>query len=67
MRYYKKTDGEKLLLIGIGEGGEEITAEEYSRLLEEILNTPVEIPEVTEEQEISAEEALDIILGGDAL
>lgn len=53
MRYYKKTDGDKLLLIGIGDGGEEITAEEYSRLLEEIQNTPFEIP--TEETEQATE------------
>ena len=50
MRYYKKTDGDKLLLIGIGEGGEEITKEEYDALLEEIRRTPVEIPEVFEEE-----------------
>lgn len=64
MRYYKKTDGDKLLFIGIGLGGEEITKEEYDALREEIENTPFEMPEIAEE-EISAEEALEIILGGD--
>jgi len=49
MRYYKKTDGDKLLLIGIGNGGEEITHEEYDALLEEIKNTPVVLPEAGEE------------------
>lgn len=45
MRHYKVTDGDKLLFIGIGaEGGEEITVEEYNRLLEQIKNTPIEIP-----------------------
>ena len=67
MRYYKKADGDKLLFIGTGEGGEEITKEEYDVLLEEIKNTPFEMPEIPEgEQEIAAEEALEIILGGDA-
>lgn len=51
MRYYKIMDGEKLLLVGIGKGGEEISEEEYNALLEEIKNTPIELP-VTEEGEI---------------
>ena len=51
MRYYKKVNEEgKLLLIGIGEGGEEITKEEYDALLEEIKNTPFELPEFIEEE-----------------
>lgn len=50
LRYYKKTEGEKLLLIGIGEGGHEISREEYDALLEEIRNTPIEIP-ITEGEE----------------
>lgn len=53
MRHYKKADGDKLLLIGTGEGGEEITAEEYNRLLEEIRNTPFEMPEIIEEEQIT--------------
>ena len=44
-RYYKMIENEKLLLIGIGEGGEEITKEEYDVLLNDIRNTPVDIPE----------------------
>lgn len=66
MRYYKKTDDDKLLFIGIGLGGEEISREEYEALRTEISNTPFEIPENTDD-EISAEEALDIILGGGAV
>jgi hypothetical protein len=64
MRYYKKTDGDKLLLIGMGEGGEEITKDEYDVLLEEIRNTPFEMPEPPEDYEISSEEALNIITEG---
>lgn len=64
MRYYKVTKDGKLQLIGVGLGGEEITKEEYDALREEIENTPFEMPEIAEE-EISAEEALEIILGGD--
>ncbi|MBQ4067569.1 MAG: hypothetical protein IJD22_07995 [Clostridia bacterium] len=48
LRYYKKTEGEKLLLIGIGEGGDEISREEYDALLEEIRNTPIVLPEAEE-------------------
>ena len=36
IRYYKVTENGQLVLIGIGEGGEEITREEYDALLEEI-------------------------------
>lgn len=50
-RYYKVTENKKLLLIGTGEGGEEITKEEYDKLLEEIRNTPFEMPEFVEEEE----------------
>lgn len=49
MRHYKITEGEKLLLVGIGAGGEEISEEEYNTLLEEIKNTPIFLPEAGEE------------------
>ena len=55
-RYYKVTEGEKLLLIGIGEGGEEITQEEYNSLLEEIRNSFVIPEEETEDGESMREE-----------
>lgn len=98
MRYYAQynEDG-RLLAIGTGYGGVEITEEEYNALLAEIRekaelvnrlyngeivlsDVPAEWQEeiqrrvderiaadgTIEEQEISAEEALEIILGGEA-
>ena len=96
MRYYAQyNESGKLLAIGTGYGGVEITVEEYNRLLTEIrtksalvdalYNGEITIDEVPtewqgeiqrrvderteqqgtlDEQDISAEEALDIILGG---
>ena len=96
MRYYAQyNDSGKLLAIGTGHGGVEITESEYNSLLSEIrekaalveqlYNGEITIDEVptewqeeiqrrvneriaaegsAEEQDISAEEALDIILGG---
>ena len=96
MRYYAKYDiGNKLVLIGTGYGGVEITEAEYSALLSEIrdksdlvdamYNGEITIDEVPtewqgeiqrrvderteqqgtlDEQDISAEEALEILLGG---
>ena len=92
MRYYAQFDSEnKLIAIGTGYGGVEITEEEYNRLLSEIREkadlmdklysgeiTLDEVPAdwreeiqqrvneriTAEEQDISAEEALDILLGG---
>ena len=95
MRFYAKYDREKLLYIGTGPGGTEITEAEYNRLLSEIRekaalvdklysgeitidDVPTEWQEEirrrvderiaaegsAEEQDISAEEALDILLGG---
>ena len=96
MRYYARyNDSGKLLAIGTGYGGEEITEAEYNALLAEIREkaalvdklysgeitidaAPVEWQEEiqrrvderiaaegsAEEQDISAEEALDILLGG---
>ena len=96
MRYYAQYNSEnKLIAIGTGAGGTEITEAEYSALLTEIREkaalvgklysgeiTLDEVPSdwreeiqrrveeriaaegSAEEQDISAEEALDILLGG---
>ena len=96
MRYYAQyNDSGKLLAIGTGYGGTEITEAEYNALLSEIREkaalvnrlyngeitidaVPVDWQEeiqrrvderiaaegTAEEQDISAEEALDILLGG---
>ena len=96
MRYFKKyNDCGKIIFIGTGPGGTEITEAEYNALLSEIrekaalvdklYNGEITIDEVpaewqeeiqrrvderiaaegaAAEQDISAEEALDIILGG---
>ena len=95
MRFYAKYDREKLLYIGTGPGGEEITEAEYNALLAEIREkanlvnklysgeitidaVPVDWQEEiqqrvderiaaegsAEEQDIPAEEALEILLGG---
>ena len=96
MRYYAQYDDTcKLIAIGTGPGGTEITESEYNTLLSEIREkaalvdklysgeitidaVPVDWQEeiqrrvderiaaegTAEEQDISAEEALDILLGG---
>lgn len=96
MRYYAQySEDSKLLAIGIGSGGTEITEAEYNALLAEIREkaelvdklyngeitidaVPVDWQEeiqrrvderiaaegTAEEQDIPAEEALDILLGG---
>ena len=96
MRYYAQyNDNGKLIVIGTGYGGTEITESEYNALLAEIREkaalvdklysgeitidaVPVDWQEeiqrrvderiaaegIAEEQDISAEEALDILLGG---
>lgn len=98
MRYYAQyNENNRLIAIGTGYGGTEITEDEYNRLLIEIREkaalvdklysgeiTIVDVPtewqeEITrrvderiatlgtmEEQDISEEEALEIMLGGDA-
>ena len=97
MRYHKYVNySGKLIAIGIGNGGTEITKEEYDALLVEIrakaslvdqlyheeitlsdvptewqdeiqrrVNERIEATETLDEQELSSEEALDIILGGE--
>ena len=99
MRYYAQYNNSgKLIAIGTGNGGTEITEAEYNALLSEIREkadlvdklysgeiTIADVPTdwkdeiqrrvderiaaegAAEEQDIPAEEALDIILGGDAL
>ena len=96
MRYYAQySEDNRLIAIGTGSGGEEITEAEYNALLSEIrekaafvnklYNGEITIDAVpvnwqeeiqrrvderiaaegtAEEQDISAEEALDILLGG---
>ena len=95
MRYFKKyNDCGKIIFIGTGSGGTEITESEYNALLSEIREKAAlvnklysgeiaidEVPEEwqeiqrrvderiaaegsAEEQDISAEEALEILLGG---
>jgi hypothetical protein len=44
MRYYKKIEGDFLLAIGTGVGGEEITNEEYEHILSVIRNCPTAEP-----------------------
>ena len=96
MRYYAQYQDNRLIAIGTGYGGTEITKEEYDRLLSEIrekailvdklYNKEISISDVptewqeeiqrrvnerieqvgqAEEQPISAEEAVSIILGGE--
>ena len=99
MRYYAHyNDAGKLIAIGTGNGGTEITESEYNALLAEIREkaalvdklysgeiTIADVPEAwreeiqrrvdkriaaegeAEEQDLSAEEALDIILGGESV
>ena len=98
MRFYAKYDREKLLYIGTGPGGTEITEAEYNALLaeirekaalvEQLYNGEITIDDVPtewqeeiqrrvneriaaegtlEEQDLSAEEALNIILGGESV
>lgn len=99
MRYYAQyNDTGKLIAIGTGPGGTEITESEYNHLLSEIREkaalvnqlyngeiTIADVPEdwreeiqrrvderiaaegAAEEQDIPAEEALDIILGGESV
>ena len=99
MRYYAQyNESGKLIAIGTGPGGTEITEAEYNALLSEIREkaalvdklysgeiTIADVPEAwreeiqrrvddriaaegaAEEQDIPAEEALDIILGGESV
>lgn len=84
MRYYKIVNGDYLIAVGTGNGGEEITEAEYNNIVDMIRRSPAapegygyrlksdltwelwELPVTAEETdpELTAEEALDIILGG---
>ena len=61
MRYYKRLFNGRLVAIGTGVGGIEITQEEYERLSAEI--EAANQPEEPDPDEISDTEALNIILG----
>lgn len=81
MRYYKLVNSRYITQIGTGFGGEEITAEEYYAIMDIFKSIPTapdghayrlkadltwelyELPVV--EEELTAEEALVIILGGE--
>lgn len=96
MRYYKVNDGSKLIAIGTGYGGTEITESEYNTLLsmirekaalvDSLYNGEITIDSIredwreeiqrrvderiaqqgtAEDQDISSDEALAIILGGE--
>lgn len=99
MRYYAQyNDSGKLIAIGTGNGGTEITEAEYNALLSEIrekaalvdklysgeitiddvptewqeeiqrrVNERIAAEGAAEEQDLSAEEALNIILGGESV
>ena len=99
MRYYAQyNDSGKLIAIGTGPGGVEITEAEYNAILTEIrekaalvdklysgeitiddvptewqeeiqrrVNERIAAEGAAEEQDLSAEEALDIILGGESV
>ena len=79
MRYYKVISDGYILAIGTGNGGEEITETEYSEILSIIQSRPndgfgyrlktdltwerYELPAV-EDEELTGEEAFEILLGG---
>ena len=85
-RYYKQTDGMYILAVGVGVGGIEISADEYSEILSVIQNRPTAegkgyrlkadltweeydlppVPEPSDDDEISNDEAINILLGGAA-
>lgn len=67
MRYYKVTENNVLKRIGTGLGGDEISKTEYDALYAEIMESAKNAePEEPVEEDLTAEEALAIILGGEA-
>jgi hypothetical protein len=80
MKYYKQANDEYIIAVGTNIGGEEITKTEYSELLSVIKNKPMQAgygyrlkTDLTwerykllavEEEELTGEEALGILLGG---
>ena len=85
-RYYKQTDRMYILAVGVGVGGMEISADEYSEILSVIQNRPTAegkgyrlkadltweaydlppVPEPSDDDEISNDDAINILLGGAA-
>ena len=85
-RYYKQTDRMYILAVGVGAGGIEISADEYSEILSVIQNRPTAegkgyrlkadltweeydlppVPAPSDDDEISNDEAINILLGGAA-
>ena len=83
-RYYKQTDRMYILAVGVGVGGIEISADEYSEILSVIQNRPTAegkgyrlkadltweeydlppVPAPSDDDEISNDEAINILLGG---
>ena len=83
-RYYKQTDSMYILAVGVGAGGIEISADEYSEILSVIQNRPTAegkgyrlkadltweeydlppVPAPSDDDEISNDEAINILLGG---
>ena len=85
MRYYKQLSDNYILAIGTGYGGEEISEQDYNKIMSVIQSCPNEngkgyclrtdltweeydLPPVvlSDDDELSAEEAMNILLGGAA-
>ncbi len=65
MRYYKVTENNVLIRIGTGLGGEEISKTEYDALFAEIMESAQNAEPEEPIEELTADEALAIILGGE--
>lgn len=65
MRYYKVMENSVLKRIGTGLGGEEISKTEYDALYAGILEAAKNAEPEEPIEELTSEEALAIILGGD--
>lgn len=65
MRYYKVMENNVLKRIGTGLCGEEISKPEYDELYAEILEAARNAEPEEPIEELTSEEALAIILGGD--
>lgn len=82
MRHYKRIDSDYITMIGTGNGGTEITENEYAEIMSILRNKPEETAligyrlktdltweeyekEPEPEEEPTADEVLDILLGGE--